>query len=65
MKSYIIKSYTVSQKYSEDISLNDSLALFADLLFKEGFININTLYDKETGKLYRKLSIDVSKNEYE
>lgn len=64
MNSYTIKSYTVSQEYYEDISLNDALSLFADLLFKEGFININTLYDKESGKIYRKLSIDVSKNEY-
>ena len=65
MGSYTIKSYNVECNYSEDKTLNDAFKEFADFLFKEGFINVNTLYDKESGQIYRKLSIDVNKKEYE
>ena len=64
MNAYTIKSYNVECNYSEDKTLNDALTEFADFLFKEGFISVNTLYDKETGELYRKLSIDVNKKVY-
>ena len=64
MDAYTIKSYNVECNYSEDKTLNVALSEFADFLFKEGFINVNTLYDKESGELYRKLSINVNKKEY-
>ena len=65
MEAYTIKSYNIERNYSEDQSLNESLKEFADFMFKEGFISVNTLYDKETGKLYRRLTIDVNKKVYE
>ena len=64
MGAFTIKSYNVECMFDEDKSLNTALAEFADCLFKEGFINVNTLYDKDTGEIYRKLSIDVNKKEY-
>ena len=64
MNAYTIKSYNVECNYSEDKTLNESLKEFADFLFKEGLIDVNTLYDKETGELFRRLSIDVNKKVY-
>ena len=63
MESYVVKTYTMSMDYWEDESLNDSLKDFANRMFEEDFINVQTLYDKETGKLFRKLSVTVNKKE--
>ena len=55
----------MSMDYWEDESLNDALKDFANRMFEEDFITVQTLYDKETGKLFRKLSVSVNKKEYE
>lgn len=65
MRSYKIQSATICCNYSEDIELNEAIAMFADVLWKEGFLNISTKYDKETGKIFRELSIDANKKNYD
>ena len=64
MRSFTIENYTAECDYSEDTSLDEALKKFADFLFKEGLIDVNILYDKETGELFRRLTIDVNKKEY-
>ena len=63
MESYVVKTYTMSTDYWEDESLEDALKDFANRMFEEDFITVQTLYDKETGKLFRKLSVTVNKKE--
>lgn len=53
----------MSMDYWEDESLNDALKDFVDKMFQEDFITVQTMYDKETGKLFRRLSVNVSKKE--
>lgn len=64
MESYVLNTSTISASFDEEVTLNSALADFSKVLFEEGFVNVQTLYDKETGKLYRKLSISVNKKEY-
>jgi hypothetical protein len=54
-------SYDIECKYNEEIDLTTALEEFGKFLFKEGFIEVHTSYDKETGQLYRKLSISANK----
>lgn len=63
MDSYVLNTSTISASFDEDVTLNSALADFGKALFEEGFVTVRTLYDKETGKLYRKLSISVNKKE--
>ena len=63
MKSYVERNYTMSMDYWEDESLNDALKDFVDKMFQEDFITVQIMYDKETGKLFRRLSVNVSKKE--
>lgn len=63
MKSYVERNYTMSMDYWEDESLSDALKDFADRMFQEEFITVQTMYDKETGKLFRRLSVNVNKKE--
>ena len=65
MGKYTIHNYTVSQDYKENMSLDEILSHFARVLFNENFITINTLYDKESGELFKRLSVSISKEEYE
>lgn len=53
----------MSMDYWEDESLDDALKDFANRMFEEEFITVQTMYDKETGKLYRRLSVNVNKKE--
>lgn len=53
---------TISCDYPEYIEINEALAMFAKSLWEEGYINILTKYDKETGLIIRDLSIEASKN---
>ena len=63
MGSYVIKTCTVSASFDEEVSLNSALSDFSKMLFEEGFVNVQTLYNKETGRLYRELSISANKKE--
>lgn len=63
MESYVERNYTMSMDYWEDESLNDALKDFGDRMFQEDFIKVQTLYDKETGRLFRRLSVSVNKKE--
>lgn len=63
MENYIISTCTIDATFDEDITLDSACSDFGKMLFQEGFINVNTLYDKETGKLYRKLTISANKKE--
>lgn len=63
MESYVLNTSTISASFDEEVDLNTALSDFSKVLFEEGFVNVQTLYDKETGKLYRKLSISVNKKE--
>jgi hypothetical protein len=63
MESYVMKTCTVSASFDEEVNLNSALSDFSKALFEEGFVNVQTLYDKETGRLYRELSISVNKKE--
>lgn len=63
MESYVERNYTMSMDYWEDESLNDALKDFANRMFEEDFIIVQTMYDKESGKLYRRLSVSVNKKE--
>lgn len=64
MESYVLNTSTISASFDEEVNLNRALSDFSKVLFEEGFVNVQTLYDKETGKVYRKLSISVNKKEY-
>ena len=63
MESYVERNYTMSMDYWEDESLNDALKDFANRMFEEDFIIVQTMYDKESGKLFRRLSVNVNKKE--
>ena len=63
MESYVLNTSTISASFDEEVDLNQALSDFSKVLFEEGFVNVQTLYDKETGRLYRKLSISVNKKE--
>lgn len=64
MGSYKVETATISCDYPEDVKLNEAIAMFANSLWEEGFLNIATKYDKETGKIFRELSISANKNVY-
>ena len=64
MESNVWKTYEVTKTFDEETELSDALSDFGKMLFKMGCVNVHTLYDKETGRLYRKLSISVNKKEY-
>lgn len=63
MESYTRKIVTATQKFDENNKLSEMLAYFAQGLFEEGLIKISTGYDKETGKLYKELSVKLIKEE--
>lgn len=63
MESYVERNYTMSMDYWEDESLNGALKDFVNRMFQEDFIQVQTLYDKETGRLFRRLSVSVNKKE--
>lgn len=65
MGSYTIETATIINRYTEETSINDALAMFADTLFREGFLKVSTKYDKDSGHTYRELSIRASKEVYE
>lgn len=56
MGSYTREIITATQKFDENDRLSKMLADFAKELFEEGLIQLSTLYDKETGKIYKELS---------
>lgn len=60
-----IHTYTVSNDYDEHMTLDEMLAHFARILFNEDFITINTLYDKESGEVFKRLSVSISKETQE
>ena len=63
METYKREVITASQKFGENYKLSEILAEFAQGLFEEGLIKISTGYDKETGKLYKELSVKLIKEE--
>ena len=63
MESYVVKTYTMSMDYWEDESLEDALKDFANRMFQEDLISVHTLYDNETGRLFRRLSVNANKKE--
>lgn len=63
MESYVLNTSTISASFDEEVDLNRALSDFSKVLFEEGFVDVRTFYDKETGRLYRKLSISVNKKE--
>lgn len=56
MGSYTREIITATQKFDENDKLSEMLADFAKELFAEGLIQLSTLYDKETGNIYKELS---------
>lgn len=56
MGSYTREIITATQKFDENDRLSEMLADFAQALFEEGLIQLSTLYDKETGEIYKELS---------
>lgn len=65
MGSYKVQTATISCNYSEDVGLNEAIAMFAESLWEEGFLNVAIKYDKETGEIFRELSISANKNIYD
>lgn len=65
MGSYKVETATISCNYSEDVELNEAIAMFAKSLWEEGFLNVSTKYDKETGEIFRELSINANKKVYD
>ena len=65
MGSYTVQTSTISCNYSEDVELNEAIAMFAKALWEEGFLNVSVKYDKETGKIFRELSINANKKNYD
>ena len=63
MKNYTIKSYTASAKYNNYAKMDECLLDFAKVLFKEGFITISTVYDKDNDEMMNEYSISVNKEE--
>jgi hypothetical protein len=63
METYKREVITASQQFDENYKLSEILAAFAQGLFEEGLIKISTGYDKETGKLYKELSVKLIKEE--
>ena len=63
MGSYTREVLTATQKFGENDKLSEILAEFAQGLFEEGLIKISTGYNKETGKLYKELSVKLIKEE--
>ena len=49
---------------SEVFELNEAIAMFAKSLWEEGFLNVSVKYDKETGEIFRELSINANKKIY-
>lgn len=65
MESYKVQTATISCDYPENVELNKAIAMFAKSLWEEGFLNISTKYDKETGEIFRELSISANRNIYD
>lgn len=61
MGSYTREIITATQKFDENAKLSEMLADFAKELFAEGLIKLSTLYDKETGEIYKELSTQIVK----
>ena len=59
MESYTREIITASQKFEENAKLSEMLADFAKELFEEGLIKISTSYDKDTGEIYKELSVKL------
>ena len=63
MESYTREILTATQRFNENDKLSEMLAEFAQGLFEEGLIKISTGYNKETGNIYKELSIKLIKEE--
>lgn len=64
MGHYTVQTSTISCDYPENVELNDAIAMFAKSLWEEGFLNVSVKYDKETGEIFRELSINANKKIY-
>lgn len=63
MESYTREILTATKRFDENDKLSEMLAKFAQDLFEEGLIKISTIYDKETGKIYKELSTKLIREE--
>ena len=63
MESFTREISTATQKFGENDKLSEMLAKFAQGLFEEGFIQLSTRYDKETGEIYKELRAKLIKEE--
>jgi hypothetical protein len=61
MGSYTREIITATQKFNENDKLREMLADFAESLFKDGLIHLSTRYDKETGEIFKVLSVQIVK----
>lgn len=65
MNSYKVQTSTISCEYPENVELNKAIAMFAKSLWEEGFLNVSIKYNKETGEIFRELSINANKKIYD
>ena len=63
MESFTRETLTVTQQFEENDKLSEILAAFAQWLFEEGLIQLSTRYDKETGNIYKELSVKMIREE--
>lgn len=63
MESYTREILTASQQFDENTKLSEMLATFAQGLFEDGLIKISTRYNKETGEIYKELSVKLIREE--
>lgn len=63
MESFTREILTATQKFDENDKLSEMLADFAQGLFEDGLIKISTRYDKDTGEIYKELSIKLIREE--
>lgn len=61
MGSYTREIITATQNFDENDKLREMLADFAESLFKEGLIQLSTRYHKETGEIFKVLSMQIVK----
>jgi hypothetical protein len=63
MGSYTREIITATQNFNENDKLREMLADFAQGLFEEGLIQLSTRYHKETGEIFKELSMKIVKEE--
>lgn len=61
MKTYSINSYDVNCTYDCCNEMDNCLLDFAKILFKEGFISVSTVYDKESDAMKYEYTISANK----